>query len=68
LQIILRQNKNFITYLLQVPIAEIPVNWHDVEGSKLNIVEDSIKMARDFLLVRILYVLRMWKYSDDIGY
>jgi dolichyl-phosphate beta-glucosyltransferase len=51
-----------------MPAAEIPVNWHDVEGSKLNIVQDSIKMARDFLLVRLLYILRLWKYSDDIGY
>jgi dolichyl-phosphate beta-glucosyltransferase len=54
--------------LLKVPTFEMPVNWHDVEGSKLNIVEDSIKMARDFLVVRLLYLFGLWKYSDDIGY
>lgn len=50
----------------KVPVEEIPVNWKDVEGSHLNIVEASITMARDFLLVRILYLLRIWKFTDDI--
>jgi dolichyl-phosphate beta-glucosyltransferase len=45
----------------------MPVNWRDVEGSHLNVVEASIQMARDFLLVRILYLLNIWSFKDDIG-
>jgi dolichyl-phosphate beta-glucosyltransferase len=52
---------------LKAPFAEVPVNWHDVEGSHLNVVTASITMARDFLLVRILYLVGLWKFNDDIG-
>jgi len=51
---------------LNVPYAEEPVNWVDVDGSHLNVIEASITMARDFLLVRIYYLLGLWSYSDDI--
>lgn len=51
----------------KAPVAELPVNWVDVEGSHLNVVEASITMSRDFLMVRLLYLLRIWKYNDDIG-
>lgn len=49
----------------KIPVAEVPVNWHDVDGSKLNVVSASLTMARDFLLVRVLYVLGIWK-TDDV--
>lgn len=49
-----------------IPIDELPVNWHEIEGSKLNVIEASITMARDFLLVRILYLFRIWKMSDNL--
>ncbi|CAD8137276.1 unnamed protein product [Paramecium pentaurelia] len=51
----------------KVPVSELPVKWEDVEGSHLNVVEASIQMARDFLLVRILYLLNIWNFKDDIG-
>ena len=55
-----------IAKLYNIPVAEVPVNWKDIDGSHLNVVEASITMARDFLLVRLLYLLRLWKFSDDI--
>lgn len=33
-------------------IAEVPVNWSDVAGSKVSLVKDSIKMFLDLLAVR----------------
>lgn len=48
---------------LNVPVAEIPINYQDQDDSKLNVVTDSIQMARDFLLIKIFYVLRLWKKS-----
>lgn len=48
-------------------MSELAVNWHEVEGSKLNVATDSVLMGRDFLLVRVLYLLGIWKFHDDIG-
>ena len=28
-----------------IKVAEVPIEWHEVDGSKLNVVQDSIKMA-----------------------
>jgi len=35
-------------------------------GSHLNVIEASITMARDFLMVRLLYLFGVWKYTDSI--
>lgn len=43
---------------------EIPVNWEDVEGSKLNVFEASLSMFRDILLIKSFYLLGLWKYND----
>lgn len=48
----------------KIPVCEVPVNWQDVEGSKLNVVTASLMMARDYLLVKILYTLKVWKVDD----
>lgn len=48
----------------KIPVAEVPVNWQDVEGSKLNVVTASLMMARDYLLVRLLYLMGLWKIDD----
>jgi len=50
----------------KINFEELPVNWKDVEGSKLNVVEASITMARDYLVVRLLYLCNIWSYSDSI--
>lgn len=53
-----------IANALGIPCAEVPVNWEEIDGSKLNVVEASISMARDFLMVRILYLLGVWGVRD----
>jgi len=50
----------------KVPISEIPVNWKDIEGSHLNVVEASITMLRDYILVKLLYFFGMWNFNDNI--
>lgn len=44
----------------------MPVEWKDVDGSKLNVIEASINMFRDVLMIRMLYLLRLWKTSDRV--
>ncbi|PVU93431.1 hypothetical protein BB561_003286 [Smittium simulii] len=52
----------------KIPVAEVPVNWHEVDGSKMSIVRDSIQMALDLLAVRLNYLFGLWeiKNANDI--
>lgn len=34
-------------------IAEVPVNWHNVPGSKVNVVLDGLRMLRDIISIRL---------------
>ncbi len=36
-------------------IKEVPINWYHVEGSKVNIFRDSVKMLIEVLKIRFLY-------------
>jgi len=45
---------------LRVPVAEVPIEWHEVSGSKLNVVTDSIQMLRDLLILRANIVFGRW--------
>jgi len=48
----------------KIPAKEVPVNWQDVEGSKLNVVSASLMMARDYFMVRVFYLLGLWRVDD----
>jgi dolichyl-phosphate beta-glucosyltransferase len=44
-----------ILYIAQktgVPFVEVPVNWHHVSGSKVNVIFDSIQMLKDISLLK----------------
>jgi dolichyl-phosphate beta-glucosyltransferase len=52
---------------LGIPIKEVPVNWREVEGSKLivtklDIVTTSLTMARDIIAIRLAYLLGYWTF------
>ncbi|KAH6915783.1 nucleotide-diphospho-sugar transferase [Coprinopsis sp. MPI-PUGE-AT-0042] len=46
---------------LRIPVAEVPIEWHEVAGSKLNVVTASVQMLRDLLIVRANHMLGIWK-------
>lgn len=46
---------------LRIPVAEVSVDWHEVSGSKLNVVTASMQMLRDLLIVRANHALGRWK-------
>ncbi|KZP05314.1 glycosyltransferase family 2 protein [Athelia psychrophila] len=46
---------------LGIPVAEVPVEWHEVAGSKLNVLVDSLQMLRDLLVLRGNQVFGRWK-------
>lgn len=43
-----------------IPVVEVPVSWHEVEGTKLDLVSDSIRMARDLGVVRAGYAVGVY--------
>ncbi|CAD6893493.1 unnamed protein product [Tilletia laevis] len=45
---------------LPLPIAEIPVHWAEVSGSKIELLKDSIGMALDLLILRANYGIGRW--------
>ena len=45
---------------LCIPVAEVPIEWHEVAGSKLNVVTASLQMLRDLLIVRVNHLLGRW--------
>ncbi|KAF8555656.1 glycosyltransferase family 2 protein [Imleria badia] len=48
---------------LGIPVAEVPVEWHEVAGSKLNVVKDSLQMLRDLLVLRGNQLVGRWKVT-----
>jgi len=46
---------------LGIPVAEVPIEWHEVPGSKLNVVKASAEMLRDLLIVRANHLLGRWR-------
>jgi len=60
----------YLAESLNIPIAEVAVNWREVEGSKLiksklDVVTTSLTMARDILCMRLSYMLRVWDSPHD---
>lgn len=47
-----------------IPIAEVPISWHEVDGSKMDLARDSINMAKDLVVIRMAYILGI--YKDNI--
>ncbi|GAA5928900.1 dolichyl-phosphate beta-glucosyltransferase [Sporobolomyces koalae] len=52
--------------LTGIPLREVGVRWHEVGGSKLDVVWDSIRMARDLLVIRGNHLTGRWKSPDKI--
>lgn len=47
-------------------VGEVGVEWHDVDGSKLSVLDASVNMLRDVLVIRLYYLLGLWKMGDRI--
>lgn len=48
-----------------MPVREVPVNWHEVPGSKLNVVWDSLQMLRDLLVMRGNMMVGRWEVKEE---
>ncbi|KAM7206888.1 Nucleotide-diphospho-sugar transferase [Naviculisporaceae sp. PSN 640] len=44
-----------------IKVAEVPIQWHEVEGSKVNLVQDSIKMAIGLAVLRASWMMGVYR-------
>jgi dolichyl-phosphate beta-glucosyltransferase len=52
---------------LPLPISEVAVDWREVEGSKIDLLRDSIGMALDLIVIRLNYALGRWKSPPAVA-
>ena len=45
----------------KIPVAEVPVGWREVMGSKLNVVRDSLGMAWGLAVLRICWAIGIYR-------
>ncbi|KAM3589523.1 dolichyl-phosphate beta-glucosyltransferase [Umbelopsis sp. WA50703] len=48
----------------RIPITEVQVTWQEIDGSKVNLMRDSIQMALDLLTIRLNFLLGIWKVDS----
>lgn len=46
---------------LNIPVAEVPVNWKEIEGSKIVPFWSWLQMGRDLISIWFHYTTRIWK-------
>ncbi|KAL7628884.1 dolichyl-phosphate beta-glucosyltransferase [Parahypoxylon ruwenzoriense] len=44
-----------------IKVAEVPIDWHEVGGSKLNVIQDSIKMAIGLAILRASWMMGVYR-------
>ncbi|XP_069046274.1 dolichyl-phosphate beta-glucosyltransferase [Lepisosteus oculatus] len=50
-----------IAQCLKIPIAEVAVNWTEIEGSKLVPFWSWLQMGKDLIFIRLRYITGAWK-------
>ncbi|GAO15687.1 hypothetical protein UVI_02018990 [Ustilaginoidea virens] len=44
-----------------IKVAEVPIEWHEVGGSKLNVLQDSVKMALGLAVLRASWMMGVYR-------
>ncbi|KAJ3997693.1 glycosyltransferase family 2 protein [Lentinula boryana] len=50
-----------------IPVREVDVQWHEVGGSKLNVVQASLGMLRDLVVIRANMLIGRWGVGKGSG-
>uniref|UniRef100_A0A3B3DHA2 dolichyl-phosphate beta-glucosyltransferase n=1 Tax=Oryzias melastigma TaxID=30732 RepID=A0A3B3DHA2_ORYME len=54
----------YIAQCFKIPIAEVAVNWTEIEGSKLVPFWSWLQMGRDLIFIRLRYLTGAWKLQS----
>lgn len=55
----------YLASLFSIPSIEVPVNWTEIEGSKLEPLDASVQMFKDLLRIRLCYMFGVWKVKSN---
>ncbi|KAF3767869.1 family 2 glycosyltransferase [Cryphonectria parasitica EP155] len=44
-----------------IRVAEVPIDWHEVDGSKMNLIKDSLSMALGLAVLRFSWMLGVYR-------
>ena len=55
-----------IAEMLKFPMAEVSVQWTEIDGSKLNPVLAAIQMFKDLFLLWLRYAVGAWKVVEKV--
>ena len=55
----------YIAQRLKIPIAEVAVNWQEMEGSKLTPFWSWLEMGRDLMLISLRHMTGAWKIEPE---
>jgi dolichyl-phosphate beta-glucosyltransferase len=50
-----------IAQMHSMRVVEVPVTWHEVDGTKLEFMKDAIVMFVQLVMIRANYYLGFWK-------
>lgn len=51
---------------LPLPVSEVAVHWTEIDGSKIHLIADSLRMGRDLVVIRLNYALGRWRSPPSI--
>lgn len=51
----------YIAQTLKIPIAEVAVNWTEIDGSKITPIWSWVQMGKDLGLIWLRYLIGAWK-------
>ncbi|KAJ3588910.1 hypothetical protein NHX12_009764 [Muraenolepis orangiensis] len=54
----------YIAQCFKIPIAEVAVNWTEIEGSKLVPIWSWLQMGRDLVFIRLRYITGAWRLES----
>ncbi|XP_054112773.1 dolichyl-phosphate beta-glucosyltransferase isoform X2 [Callithrix jacchus] len=54
----------YIAQFFKIPVAEIAVNWTEIEGSKLVPFWSWLQMGKDLLFIRLRYLTGAWRLEQ----
>lgn len=55
-----------IAEMLKIPMAEVAVQWTEIDGSKLNPILASIQMFKDLFLLWVRYAVGAWRVVEKV--
>lgn len=55
----------YIAQYLGIPVAEVAVNWEEIEGTKMVPFWSWAQMGRDLVFIRLRYMFGLWKIQPS---